>query len=213
MHAANIGRWLIAGVVLSIMPLATAGCSSDLTPRDAAASTGSTTDRPVHVDSVFPIEDEVRRFRTQLAAGATELTGGASSADMLVERFVAALQTADTAALAGMTIDAAEFIDLYYPHTRFTSGPYEMSPSLVWFQLQNYGGKGLRRALARFGGQPLGYVGFACDTEAQEGPNVILSDCVVRVRDDNSTTQLLSLFGPVIGRSGAWKFVSYANTI
>lgn len=205
MQAVNIVRWLV--------PLVMAGCSSDLTPRDAAASTGATEDRPVHVDSVFPIDEEVRRFRAQLAAGSTQLTGGASSVDVLVERFMTALQAADTAALAGLTIDAAEFIDLYYPHTRFVARPYEMSPNLVWFQLQNYGGKGLRRALERFGGQPLGYVDFACETEAQEGPNVVLSGCVVRVRDESGTTEPLSLFGPVIGRAGVWKFVSYANTI
>lgn len=88
-----------------------------------------------------------------------------------------------------------------------------MAPGLVWFQLGNYGSSGLNRALDRFGGRPLGHAGHACETAAIEGPNRLLSGCVVQVSNEKDGERTLSLFGTMIERDGRWKFVNYANRL
>jgi hypothetical protein len=208
MMAVQTVRGAMAVAVLMVTAVGVAACGDGMPGRAAGAAPGHT---PVHIDSVFPIEEEVRRFRAALSDSATELSGSAASAEALVLEFMTALEGRDAQTLSRLTITPAEFIDLYYPHTRFTARPYEMAPGLVWFQLENYGSKGINRALDRFGGRPLGFVGHACETETVEGPNRLLSGCVVHVSNDVDGETTLSLFGTMIERDGVWKFVSYAN--
>lgn len=196
--------------VLAVLALGVIGCS-DGAPRDASAAAPGPS--PVYVDSIFPIEEGIRRFKAELPDSAGALSGGAASAEALVGQFMAALEGRDVEALAQLAISPAEFIHLYYPHTRFTAKPYEMGPDLLWFQLGNYGSKGMNRALDRFGGRSLGYVDHACDEDTIEGPNRLRSGCVVRVRDEDGATQTLSLFGQMIERDGMWKFINYANSL
>ncbi|HSJ25564.1 MAG TPA: hypothetical protein VK929_12895 [Longimicrobiales bacterium] len=166
---------------------------------------------PAHVDSVFPIAEEIQRFRAELPARATELSGGSGDMAGLVQRFMAALESRDGRELDAMMITPAEFIDLYYPHSRFTERPYEMAPQLVWFQLENYGSRGLNRALERFGGRDLGWHAWSCDNVTVEGPNRIHGNCVVSIRDAERGTGDVSLFGQVLERDGLFKFINYAN--
>jgi hypothetical protein len=91
----------------------------------------------VPVDSVFPIEEEIRRFRADLPGAPAGLDAGASpSRDALVARFVQAVEALDTAAVRDMVVSRAEFAYLYYPFTRFAKLPQQLSPALVWFQIQ-----------------------------------------------------------------------------
>lgn len=168
---------------------------------------------PVHVDSVFPAEEELRRFIAALPDSADQLTGGASSRDGLVERFIAELEAGDRDALATLAITPAEFAWLYYPHSRFSSPPYELSPALVWFQLENYGSRGLNRALERYGGRPLGVSGYTCDAAEEQGPNRVWSGCTVRLGSAAGDTGSVSLFGAILERDGSFKFVSYGNRL
>jgi hypothetical protein len=177
-------------------------------PADASAS------QPVHVDSVFPLDEELRRFRAELPDSVASLEGGAGSVDALVAAFIAALENQDVRALGELVMTPAEFAYLYYPTTRFTSPPYTMSPSLVWFQLENYGSKGLNRALARYGGRPLRAVGHTCpDSPQQEGQNLIRHGCIIRRIDEAGDTVGTSLFGPILERDGRFKFINYANRL
>jgi len=203
----SAGRPLARAGLVMTMVMSFAGCEQGRT--ELAADEPST--QTTHVDSVFPIDEEVRRFRAALDESVDSLAGGFDSPDSLVAHFMTALEARDADALQTMALTPAEFIDLYYPHTRFTAPPYEMSPGLVWFQLENYGGKGLNRALDRFGGRPLGYVTYACDEEKAEGPNTLLSGCTVSVVGQAAEPHAVSLFGTIIGRDGRWKFVNYAN--
>jgi hypothetical protein len=189
----------------------------------ACTPLGDTTDAPVvaavrasavsHVDSIFPIEEEVRRFRAALPDSATTLTGGSTSRHELIARFIAALETRDTASLRRMVLTAAEFAYLYYPHTQFTAHPYEMSPQLVWFQLENYGSKGLNRALDRFGGRYLNVQGYDCESVVVQGPNRLSGGCVVQVMEDSGSARPVSLFGVILERDGLFKFISYGNSL
>ena len=183
-------------------------------PADAP---GSRIEAPVPpagvVDSIRPIAEEIRRFQAELGPEPERLEG-LPSRDALVARFVEAVEAADTAALTSLPLDAAEFGYLYYPHTRFTAPPYELAPSLLWFQIQNEQSRGTTRLLRRFAGSPIGYLGYRCEAEPrQEGPNRVWDECVVLLRGEIEDTVALRLFGTVLERGGAYRLVSLANDL
>ncbi len=171
--------------------------------------------RPVYVDSVFPIEEEMRRFRATLDEEPTSLRGGAESRERLVRWFVQALERKDTLALAELVLTRAEFGVLYYPYTKYVSEPYQLSPGLLWFFIQNQSSRGITRALQRYGGRPLRYLRHRCDPEEPEvqGPNRVWTECVViRVGPEGALVEE-RLFGSILERQGRFKFVSFANSL
>jgi hypothetical protein len=187
------------------------GVAPALEARDPEASR---TRPSVHIDSIFPIDEEIRRFRATIDTQPVELGGGAAaSVNELVAWFRAALERSDTAGLRSLVIDRAEFAYLYYPHTAYTREPYELAPGLVWFQMQQNGEKGILRALRLYGGTT-GILGeHACEPEpVAEGPNRLWQECTVAVRsgDDIDSKRV---FGSVLERDGRFKFVSYANDL
>ena len=178
-------------------------------PQTAAAPALGTIGGGV-VDSIFTVEEDIARFRAARAKpAATELTGGAPSRDALVQRFMRAVETRDTAALRAMVLSDAEFIDLYYPTSIYVKQPYRQSPDLVWFLMQQSGGKGVRRVLERFGGRPTNYEGYRCAEEPTvRDENRFHGDCAVSW---SMTPGPIRLFGPIMERNGQFKFISYAN--
>jgi hypothetical protein len=166
------------------------------------------------VDSVFPIAEEIRRFQATLADTPVALSEGAPTLDLLVERFLGAVERADTAALRPLVLSRAEFGVLYYPHTRFTERPYELSPSLLWFQVQNGQSRGLTRLFQRLAGRDLRRHGYRCEDEPRaEGPNRVWEECRVVLEGAGADTASLRLFGTVLERDGVFKFVSLANEL
>lgn len=170
--------------------------------------------RPVHVDSVFSVEEEIRRFRADLPEHAPELSGGEAGIDALIGRFVSALGAGDTAVLREMALSRAEFADLYYPTSQYTRPPYELGPSLVWFRMESRGSRGLNRALQRFAGKPLELQGYRCNPDpAIEGENRIWTGCVLDLGDGTDDPLPVALFGAVVERDGHFKFTSYVNSL
>ena len=197
--------WLASLVAASLL----AACGRDESPPDASARPDTV--RTI-VDSIFPIEEELRRFRSALGEEPTSLAGGAPSRDALVERFVSALEAADTAAIRAMLLTRAEFAWLYYPHTRFTAPPYELAPGLLWFQIENGTSRGFGRLLDRMGGRPVHAEGYACPSDPLvEGPHRTWESCVVHLSPPGGETRDLRLFGSILERDGVFKFVSYSN--
>ncbi len=176
---------------------------------------GGDTRRPVYVDSVFPIEEEIRRFRATLEEEPTSLRDGAESREELVRRLVDALERTDTLALAGLVLTRAEFGVLYYPHTKYLAQPYTLSPALLWFLIQNESSRGITRALRRYGGRPLRYLGHRCDPEEPEvqGPNRIWTGCVVIFTGPDGKPVEEQLFGSILERQGRYKFISFSNSL
>lgn len=174
------------------------------------------------VDSIFPIEEEIRRFRASLpeiASGPSAprndqpagLIGGASSRDGLVRRWIRALEAVDTAAIAGMLMTPAEFITLYYPDSKFTRPPYRQSPRLLWFLMTNASSQGAGRVLERHGGQPFGFVSYACgDTAEAIGAVRVWSDCLIR-READGVPSEMRFFGGIMEHRGQFKFLTYAS--
>ncbi len=164
------------------------------------------------VDSIFPIEEEIRRFQTGLSPEAG-FSGGAASRDSLVSRFVAVLEQADTAAFAPLALNTAEFGYLYFPESKFTRAPYKTKPGLIWFQIQNASNRGLGRALERLGGRPVGFRSYRCDAPPDSvGRNLVWEGCVVTFKPaDADSVRVMRLFGGIIERAGVYKFIGYSN--
>jgi len=165
------------------------------------------------VDSILPVEEELRRFRLDVVGNvATKFRDGSSTREALVTRFVRALVVLDSADLEAMLLDPREFADLVYPESPYTRPPYRQAPGLVWNQIQNPSRSGLTRLLRRLGGQPLQYEGHTCAAQPdRQGHNLIWTGCVVRIVDPNGDVRKHRLFGSIIEREGRFKFVSYAN--
>lgn len=166
------------------------------------------------VDSVFPIDEEIRRFMATLDSVPTALRQGAGSRDELVQRFIRAVEARDTTELPRLVIQRDEFITFYYPHTRYTARPHELAPALLWFQMENPSSRGLNRLLERMGGRSLGFEGLSCpDEPLLEERNRIWEGCTVTLRAPDGSLAPHRLFGAILERDGTWKFLSYANAL
>lgn len=179
-----------------------AACAPDApaAPPDAQSSAQTV------VDSIFPPEEAMRRFRAGLPE-VDSLTGGAASRGELVRRFVRAVEKQDTAELRTLLMNRAEFAYLYFPTSRFARPPLRTDPALLWFQMQMNSEKGIVRLLRRHGGADAGFRGHACeDTPVVEGENRLWERCTVRLAEGEDRW-----FGTVIERGGRYKMVGYAN--
>lgn len=165
------------------------------------------------VDSARPAARALAQFRQGLPE-TRELGGGfATNRDSLVARFVRALERADTTAFSPMMLSRAEFAWLYYETDPQAKPPYELPPEVMWMQSIQQGERGIGRALARFGGRPLAYQGFACDRHAPRGPITVWTGCSVSVLGEGGQRVSVQLFGGIVERGGRYKLLSYANDL
>lgn len=214
---------------LAVLALLVCGaCSRDVPPRVAQHQSDSVREDSLSrarqdsinrtlpgyvVDSILPIDEELRRFRAAVGGvPVNELQGGAASRNSLVSGFVAALASNDSAALRSLALTPREFADLVYPESPYTRPPYRQAPGLVWSQIQNAGMSGFNRLLERLGGAQLRYEGARCSEPPKlQGRNAIWAHCTVRVSEARGPARIRKLFGPIIEREGRFKFVSYAT--
>jgi len=165
------------------------------------------------VDSILPIEEEMRRFSAAIGGTPVTALGHASpSRDALVKRIVGDVSRADSADLRGALLTPREFADLVYPNSPYTHPPYRQAPGLVWMLISNPSESGFTRLMRRRGGQPYRLTGYACDPKPdRQGPNTLWQNCSVRLVDEQGDTTTQRWFGSIIERDGRFKLVSYKN--
>ena len=164
------------------------------------------------VDSILPMDEQLRRFRNGLEETPRALNGIARSKDQLVRTFVRALESSDTVSLARLALTRAEFAYLVFPESPQSAPPYAQAPDLVWLRHSFGSATGLERLLNRLGGKPLGFRSLSCaESPALEGMNRIWPDCTIRFSPPGGSTQTLQLFASIIEREGRFKILSYAN--
>ena len=196
-------RSIAAG--LAALAMMTASACRDGSAGEARAA--------VTVDSARPIPQALAQFRAPLPE-VRELGGAfTENRDSLVARFVAALEAADSAAFMPMMLSRAEFAWLYYETDPQAKPPYELPPELMWSQQLQQGERGISRALARFGGRPLAYRGYACARDEPRGPNHVWTDCRLDVVDADGHRGEVRPFGGIIEHGGRYKLLSYANEL
>ena len=164
-------------------------------------------------DTILPREEALRRFQENLPA-VTALEGAHPSRDELVNSFISALRRRDTMALNSMQITSAEFAYLYYPTNPQSLPPYDLEPGLMWWMLLQRSDRGIRRALARYGGREIELLRYDCGREvSREGANIISGPCVMQVRDERGQALAVRLLGGVIERGGRFKVLSFSNEL
>lgn len=160
------------------------------------------------IDSILPLEEEIRRFTT-LSPPHLSLSHGAHSREELVARWAAAVEARDSSSLTRLHITPNEFIGLYYPNSIYTSPPYRQSPSLVWFRMVNSSSRGSTRVMQRHGGEPFHLRGVRCEESAIPSGSVrIWGPCLVE-RQVETTVREQRLFGSILEHNGQFKFLSY----
>ena len=164
------------------------------------------------VDSIRPIEEEIRRFQATLGERPSGFTNGAVTRSELVMKFVRAIEQNDTTGLTRLVVNRDEFGYLVYPSSPNAAPPYRQAPDLVWLMRSAGTGKASARLFARFGGRSIGFAGYSCpDGSINEGANTVWSGCVVRRAQSAGDTIALRMFGTIIERDGRFKFLSLSN--
>ncbi len=213
-HTSLPRRRLATLLLLAAWAAATACAAGDAasTSGRAAGDTAGTVAAPARDEMDARLDSALRRFQAGLPVPAG-LEGGEATRDALVLRFVRAIEAADTSDLRRMVMTRAEFAHLYYPGSAYTRRPTRQEADLVWFLHLQDSQKGVSRALARYGTQPLGFVDYACDpTPVREGPNTLWHGCAVRIVPGGDTLRL-RLFGSILERDGRFKLYSFANDL
>jgi hypothetical protein len=100
------------------------------------------------IDSILPVEEEIRRFQATIPARPTAFTNAAPTRSELVKQFVRALERNDTTALRRLVIDRGEFGYLVYPTSPNVAPPYRQSPDLVWLLRSASSDKGREPAIS-----------------------------------------------------------------
>ena len=164
------------------------------------------------IDSLLPVDEEIRRFQSSSGERPVGFGGGARSRDALVRSFFDAIERSDDRSLRRLVVDRAEFAFLVYPTSPNTKPPYRLSPDLVWMHRSATTDKAATRLLQRFGARGAHYAGYSCvDPGTQQGANRLWMQCVVRLRTPGGDSAAVRLFGPIIERAGTYKFLSLAN--
>ncbi len=207
----------------------TSGCQRGATPADAATVRADSLRRdsvararqdsinrtlPGYVvDSILPIDEEVRRFKATIGGEPVSWFAHASaSREALVRRIVRDVARGDSVDLASAAVTPREFIDLVYPTSPYTHAPYRESPSMVWMQIANPSNAGFLRLIRRLGGQAFEYESHTCDKAAErQGKNTLWLDCTVRVITPRRETTTQRWFGTIIERDGEYKVMSFRN--
>lgn len=180
----------------------------DAPPRVASATVEQAPHRVI--DSILPIEEQLRRVRTGLPR-VDSLSLGAASRDALVREVIRAAEASDTAALNRLLITPAEFAWVYYPDHAYARPPYELDPRTFWTLIQGGNEKGLARLLKHRAGHPLDFRGYRCEASAAvRAPLREWKQCYVTVRVEGQRKDEL-LFGSIIEADGRYKLVSFAN--
>ncbi|MBC7844292.1 MAG: hypothetical protein H7099_18415 [Gemmatimonadaceae bacterium] len=153
----------------------------------------------------------LRRFRAGLPEPAG-LAQGAASREELVNRFVAALASADRAALVRLNMTRAEFAYLYFPNSRDAAMPNGMPPSLRWDLISLNSEKGINRAIDRVGNRRLTLESLDCrKPPLNTGALTMYDGCTVRLLLPDGKSFDGPLFGSIMSYGGRFKFVGYAN--
>jgi len=167
------------------------------------------------VDSIFPVDEELRRFRLSLGGdSALVFSGGSPSREALVRRFVRAIASSDTNEFRSMVVHGREFADLYYPVSPYARAPYHQPPQLAWSLIQNPSTDGITKLLRTMGGKPVTYLGHRCDPRVlHEGRVTRYAGCIVRIADAKGDRTTRLMFGSIVELGGVYKFLSYTNRL
>jgi len=206
----------VFSAALSALGISACGPSGDQ-PRTAADSQAAHVAEVAAaggvVDSILPMEEQLRRFREGMTPPDT-FRHAAATRDALVAQWLRAIAESDTATLNRLVLDRAEFAYLYFPSSPMIAPPYEAPPQLLWGQILASSNDGLPKMLRRFAGKRLSDPSLACpDSGVVEGENRTWSRCELSFRVNGAESARGRFFGTIVERAGRFKFLGYANEL
>jgi hypothetical protein len=162
------------------------------------------------VDSIFPPDEALRRFRAETPGEPVDrLAGGEASSDALMRKYWAALVAKDSAAIARLVMTRGEWAYLYLPHSiEFRSG---MQPSAAWYLVEMASARGALRA-GKVSERNARVSGTFCQSEASAGPAVIWSGCGV-ILTTGAARDSVVIASHVMEHGRTFKLVSLANPL
>lgn len=165
------------------------------------------------VDSIFPVEEQLRRFRDKIGGTpATTFSDASTSRDALIKRIVKDVAQQDTTDMRSALISAREFADLIYPSSPNFRPPYQQAPDIVWMMIQNRSQSGYLRVVRRRGEAALRLQRSECKEQPEvQGENKLWTDCVVHLVSARGDTSTQKWFGTIVERDGRFKLLSYRN--
>jgi hypothetical protein len=143
----------------------------------------------------------------------SHLSGGASSVDELVERFLAALHARDRADLDALRVSEAEYRSIIVPGSVEPGKPPQVlaedALQYFWTEMSQKSAAHRDAILQRFGGRPLGRVryGFEKGEHRFAGYNAYRK-LVVVLRDEHGA-EVEVRTGSIVERDGRFKFASF----
>lgn len=166
------------------------------------------------VDSVFPPDEALRRFRAEPGSERVDsLSGGATNVRALFEAYVAALQSRDSLAVRALVMTRAEYGWLY-----FDGSPEQKSglmPQTAWGLMESRSNSGLGRAAGRI--TALGSVrltGAACGPDRiKTGVGRIDGPCTITVQPATGAAETIPVARFVFTHRNRVKLVSFANDL
>ena len=164
------------------------------------------------IDRVFTPEENLRRFRADLAAPANgRLSGGAPSSDALIRRYWTLLVAGDTLAMTPLIVSRAEYAYLYFPES--IEGTSGMPPAVGWELIVRQSGRGLTRALFQAQRGPATLVRTVCtDTPRTMGKNTLYGPCGVVIRRDG-VEETVWIAKSLVERDGVHKLLGLQNDL
>ena len=165
------------------------------------------------VDSILPVDEELRRFRDRIGGPPVNaFTNGSPSRDELVKRLVRDVARHDTTDLRAALVTAREFADLIYPSSPYMHPPYRQAPELVWTMIQNPSSSGYRRLIRRRGEAALALTSYACKEQPEvQGENKLWTECTLRLASPGGQASTQKWFGTIVERDGQFKVMSFRN--
>jgi hypothetical protein len=164
------------------------------------------------VDSAFPPEEALRRFRSTVAGDApTALSGGERSLDALLRRYWALLVARDTVSMSNLVLNRGEFAYLYFPDSpELAAG---LAPEVTWLLIASQGGRGLTRALrAAESAQTKGVARTICLGKPRAlGRNTAVGPCGVVLAGPSADTVWIAK--AIIQRDGVHKLLGLSNDL
>ena len=165
------------------------------------------------VDSIFPPDESMRRFRATVpGAVPLRLAGGAPSTEQLLRTFWATLTAGDSVGVDSLSIDKAEFAHLYLPDSpELRSG---MQPQIAWLLLDEASVRGLSRARLRAEQLKASTIrGVACSgNPTPVGAARVQGPCGIIVRRPQGLDTVW-IANRVISRNGVVKLLGFANPL
>lgn len=159
------------------------------------------------VDSIFPPEEMLRRFRIGLDS--VSRLNGPTSRDALVLEFFSGLRRGQRSAVETLAMTRAEFAWIVFPASKWSREPYRQPPAVAWTLLQTGSDAGLSRLMTR--SKDFEPVSYSCPAPERDGQLELYDGCLVTLRDITGEVRTMRLFGTIVNAGGRYKFSGFGN--